>query len=76
MDRIESLMAERDNINYIFTTELPDHLSGLVYEDNLEIFINSKNDRNVQYDTLLEELADYDTDSGEVIDQDSIEKRK
>lgn len=76
MDRIESLMAEHENINYTFTSELPKHLSGLVYEDNQEIFINNQNEKNVQYTTLLEELAHYETGSGEIIDQDSIEKRQ
>lgn len=76
MDKIESIMAARDNITYTFTSELPDHLSGLVYEDNQEIIINSKKDRNDQYTTLLEEIAHYDTGSGEIIDQDSVGKKK
>lgn len=76
MNRIEKLMAEHSNIKFTFTPNLPEHLSGLVYEDNQEIFINNNNEQATQYTTLLEELAHYETGSGEIIDQDSQEKRK
>ncbi|EOH75808.1 MULTISPECIES: ImmA/IrrE family metallo-endopeptidase [Enterococcus] len=74
MDKAEKLMADFQGINYVFDPSMPDGQKGL-YIDN-HVYLNPRQTSEELTDTVAEEIAHYLTSSGDIISQDTKEKRK
>lgn len=74
MDKTEKLMAQFQGIHYIFDPSMPDKLKGLSVDDY--VYLNPRQTSEELTNTIAEEIAHYLTSSGNIINQDTNEKRK
>ncbi|MDB8553771.1 ImmA/IrrE family metallo-endopeptidase [Turicibacter sanguinis] len=72
MNKLEQLMAQYPHLKYIFSKEMPNKLKGLCLGN--EIYINSNTNETTaeKLVTLSEEIAHYETGSGNIIKQKNI----
>lgn len=72
MNKLEQLMAQYPHLEYIFSKEMPNKLKGLCLGN--EIYINSNTNETTaeKLVTLSEEIAHYETGSGNIIKQKNI----
>lgn len=74
MDKAERLMAHFSGINYIFDPSMPAGQKGL-YIDN-HVYLNPDQTPEELTATVAEEIAHYLTSVGDIVSQDTNEKRK
>lgn len=73
MDRLEILESATD-YKIIYDHQMPKSLSGLCAQDT--ILINSSLSRQEKLQTLSEEIAHQETSVGDLIAQDTLDKRR
>ena len=76
MNKLEKLMAQYPNIEFIYSEAMPDYFKGLCVGD--VIFINSKSNKTLaeKVVTLSEEIAHYETGVGNIIKQETVSDQK
>lgn len=74
MNKTEALMANYPNLKYKFNDRMPEKLKGLC-KGNI-IYLNPNQSSEQLVGTLGEEIAHYLTSVGDIITQDTNEKRK
>lgn len=74
MNSVENLVSEYPQLNFHFASDLPPKLSGFIQEK--DVWINTNNSMVHQKETMAEEIGHYFTSSGNILNLDSIEKRR
>ncbi|OTP12510.1 hypothetical protein A5844_000743 [Enterococcus sp. 10A9_DIV0425] len=74
MNNVELLMSMYPELTYKYETEMPDRQKGL-YIDNV-VYLNPHQSLKEMTDTVAEEIGHYLTTVGDIIAQDTNEKRK
>ena len=76
MNKLESLISKHHHLQYVFTDKMPDVLKGLCYDDEIHINTNVHKNRAELIVTISEEIAHYETGSGNITKQNSISEIK
>lgn len=74
MDNVEKMMSLFPQLEYKLEPLMPDGQKGLI-NDKI-VYLNPRQSKAELTSTLSEELGHYLTSSGNIIDQDTVEKRK
>lgn len=74
MNRLESMIAEHQEVDVLYPHGMPDKLSGFII-DNC-IYLNDRHTWIEQHETLAEEIGHYATSSGNIVDYSATESRK
>ncbi len=74
MNNVEKLMARFPSLEYKFENKMPEKQKGL-YIDNV-IYLNPSQSSSELTSTVAEEIGHHLTSYGDIIDQDTNEKRK
>ncbi|WP_353990048.1 ImmA/IrrE family metallo-endopeptidase [Pediococcus argentinicus] len=74
MDQLESKMDEYPNLSFRFMPFPFDKHGGVIIDNN--IFINSNLSKEQQYQDLNEEIAHYETTVGDIVKEDTLDKRQ
>lgn len=74
MTKFEELLASHPYLNVEISSDLPAKLGGLTIGHT--IYINYERGTRERYELLQEEIAHYDTTVGNIVEEDTREKRK
>lgn len=74
MNKAEQLMSDFENLSYIYDDQMPDKQAGLYINGN--VYLNAKKPIAEINSALSEELGHYLTSAGDIVAQNTIEKRK
>ena len=74
MNRLESMIAEHQEVDVLYPHGMPDKLPGFII-DNC-IYLNDRHTWIEQHETLAEEIGHYATSSGNIVDYSATESRK
>lgn len=74
MNRLESMIAEHQEVDVLYPHGMPDKLPGFII-DNC-IYLNDRHTWIEQHETLAEEIGHYATSSGNIVDYSTVESRK
>ncbi|MCS8591632.1 hypothetical protein IGJ53_001047 [Enterococcus sp. DIV1283b] len=74
MDKVEKFMSKFPNLEYKFEKYMPEKQKGL-YIDNV-IYLNPEQSIQEMASTITEEIGHHLSSVGDIVDQDTNEKRK
>lgn len=74
MQVYEELMTSYPELKYKFDPLMPFHQKGMIYGST--VYLNPNQEYEELNSTVAEEIGHYLTSSGDIIEQDSLEKRK
>lgn len=74
LNNFEKLELSNPDLKIETRSDMPPHLGGLVI--GRSIFINADRSTEEKYELLQEEVAHYDTTVGNIVEEDTREKRK
>lgn len=76
MNRLEKLMNQYPGLTYVYSKDMPDILKGLCLGTTIYINSNTNTTTAEKVVTLSEEIAHYQTGSGNIIQQKTVSDRK
>lgn len=76
MNKLETLIAQYPQLNFIFTHNMPFGLSGLCVDNEIYINLNRNKTTSEQYVTISEEISHNETGTGNIIEQKTVTDRK
>ena len=72
MNKLEELMNQYPKLDYVFSKDMPDILKGLCLGETIYINANTNTTTAEKVVTLSEEIAHYQTGSGNIIRQKTV----
>ncbi len=72
MNKLEKIMAQYPGLDYVFSKDMPDILKGLCLGKTIYINSNTNTTTAEKVVTLSEEIAHYQTGSGNIVQQKNI----